>query len=62
MMEIFSWAHGILGMSAWKMVAITLVMTHVTVLSMTLYLHRSSAHRALDLHVSLQHFFDFGCG
>ncbi len=40
-------------------VVYTLLLTHVTVLSVTLYLHRHSAHRALALHPALQHFFRF---
>ena len=41
------------------MVLYTLVMTHITIVSVTLYLHRYSAHRALELHPVLKHFFRF---
>jgi stearoyl-CoA desaturase (Delta-9 desaturase) len=33
--------------------------THVTILSVTIFLHRSQAHRALDLHPLPAHFFRF---
>ena len=34
-------------------------MTHVTIVAITIYLHRHQAHRALDLHPALSHFFRF---
>lgn len=58
-MDFFSWSHGILNFGTWQVVIITLVMTHITGLSMTLYLHRCSAHSAIDLHPVMQHFFRF---
>ncbi len=45
--------------SAWTIVAYTLIVTHITIVSVTLYLHRHSAHRALELHPVLKHFFRF---
>ncbi|MFF7706508.1 delta-9 fatty acid desaturase DesA [Pseudomonas sp. NPDC007930] len=51
------WYNGLLAPSAWALVGITLLMTHVTILSVTIYLHRYSAHRALELHPALKHFF-----
>ncbi|WP_425497096.1 DesA family fatty acid desaturase [Paraburkholderia humisilvae] len=33
--------------------------THVTIISVTVYLHRCQAHRALDLHPLASHFFRF---
>ncbi|MCP8352275.1 DesA family fatty acid desaturase [Candidatus Synchoanobacter obligatus] len=36
---------------------IALVTTHITIISVTVYLHRAQAHRALDLHPVLNHFF-----
>jgi fatty-acid desaturase len=38
-------------------VLITLALTHVTIVGVTVYLHRYSAHRALELHPALKHFF-----
>ena len=52
-------AHGLLDLPWWGYVAVTLVLTHVTIASVTIYLHRSQAHRALDLHPIASHFFRF---
>ena len=38
---------------------VALALTHVTIASVTIYLHRSPAHRGLDLHPSVSHFFRF---
>jgi len=40
-------------------VVITLILTHITALGVTLYLHRSQSHRALDLHPVISHFLRF---
>jgi len=53
------WYNGLLDMSVWQLIAITLVLTHVTIVSVTVYLHRYSAHRSLELHPALKHFFRF---
>ena len=37
----------------------TLIMTHITIVSVTLYLHRSQAHRGLEFHPVLSHFMRF---
>jgi fatty-acid desaturase len=37
------WYEGFLGLSAWSLVAVTLLMTHVTIIAVTVYLHRYSA-------------------
>ncbi len=50
---------GFLDASFGTMVLYTLVMTHITIVSVTLYLHRYSAHRALEMHPVLKHFFRF---
>ncbi|TDR32357.1 DesA family fatty acid desaturase [Hydromonas duriensis] len=52
-------SNGVLGWSIGKMVIFTLVVTHITIASVTIYLHRHSAHRALDLHPIPAHFFRF---
>ncbi|MGB5834776.1 MAG: fatty acid desaturase [Thiohalocapsa sp.] len=51
--------YGVLDLPLWQVVIIALVMTHVTIVSVTVFLHRSQAHRALDLHPALMHFFRF---
>ena len=33
------WYYGLLDLSAWQLVGITLLMTHVTIVSVTVYLH-----------------------
>lgn len=51
------WYQGLLAPSIWQLVLITLALTHVTIVSVTVYLHRYSAHRALEMHPALKHFF-----
>ena len=53
------WYEGFLGLSAWSLVAVTLLITHVTIVAVTVYLHRYSAHRSLELNAGLKHFFRF---
>jgi len=36
-----------------------LALTHVTIAAVTIYLHRCQAHRALELHPLISHFFRF---
>ncbi len=36
-----------------------LVMTHITIISVTVFLHRTQAHRAIELHPAVSHFFRF---
>lgn len=52
-------ANGLWDISNWGLVLFTLVVCHITLVSVTLYLHRSMAHRALDLHPVVSHFFRF---
>lgn len=51
--------NGLLPLPVWGYVAIALLMTHITIVSVTIYLHRHQAHRALDLHPVVSHFFRF---
>jgi stearoyl-CoA desaturase (delta-9 desaturase) len=41
----------------WQYVLITLALTHVSIAAITIFLHRSQAHRAVDLHPIVSHFF-----
>ena len=41
----------------WQVVLYTLVTTHITIASVTIFLHRAQAHRAMDLHAIPSHFF-----
>ncbi|MFO7286717.1 MAG: fatty acid desaturase [Gammaproteobacteria bacterium] len=50
---------GLLDLSAWGYVAAALILTHVTIASVTIFLHRHQAHRALSLHPIASHFFRF---
>lgn len=44
---------GLFHLSWWGYVIVILALTHITVMCTTLYLHRSQAHRAMDLHPGL---------
>lgn len=50
---------GLLQWQWWHPVLYTLILTHLTIISVTVYLHRHSAHRALELHPALAHAFRF---
>jgi len=50
---------GLLGLSFFGYVIALLLMTHITIVSVTVYLHRSQAHRSLELHSIISHFFRF---
>jgi stearoyl-CoA desaturase (delta-9 desaturase) len=52
-------ARGMWHITWWQIVLFTLAMTHVTMISVTVFLHRHQAHRALDLHPIASHFFRF---
>lgn len=52
-------SHGMWDLAWWQIVLFTLAMTHVTMISVTVFLHRHQAHRALDLHPIASHFFRF---
>ena len=40
-----------------ELILITLLMTHLTMVSVTLYLHRSQSHKGVEFHPALNHFF-----
>ncbi len=46
---------GLLDFTVWGIVAYTLAVTHLTIICVTVYLHRHQAHRALDLHPLVSH-------
>lgn len=50
---------GLLGLGWWELLIVLLVFTQLTIFSVTLYLHRSQAHRGVDFHPVLNHFFRF---
>ena len=57
---VIDWmANGIMGLSGWQIFFVILGLTHITIASVTIFLHRHQAHRALDLHPIASHFFRF---
>lgn len=50
---------GLLNLPWWGVLIATLVMTQITIAAVTLYLHRSQAHRAVEFHPAINHFFRF---
>ncbi|MBK0394569.1 fatty acid desaturase [Ramlibacter algicola] len=52
-------AHGLWDLSWWQVVLYTLATTHVTIAAVTIFLHRTQAHRAMDLGPIPSHFFRF---
>ncbi len=51
--------YGILDLTLGGYIIATLLLTHITIAAVTIYLHRHQAHRALDLHPAVSHFFRF---
>ncbi len=52
-------AHGLIHAGVGSLALYLLVVTQLTILSVTLYLHRSQAHRGVDFHPLIAHFFRF---
>jgi stearoyl-CoA desaturase (delta-9 desaturase) len=52
-------AHGLVGFAWWQVLLFTLVVTHITIASVTIFLHRAQSHRALELHALPSHLFRF---
>ncbi|RMG32815.1 MAG: acyl-CoA desaturase [Gammaproteobacteria bacterium] len=50
---------GLMQLSWWQLIGTTLGLTHVTIVAVTVFLHRAQAHRALTLHPAVSHFFRF---
>lgn len=50
---------GLIDLPWWGYILVALVFTHITIAAVTIYLHRCQAHRALDLHPIISHFFRF---
>ena len=51
--------NGLIALPWWGYVLVTLVLTHISIASITIFLHRAQAHRALDLSPVASHFFRF---
>jgi stearoyl-CoA desaturase (Delta-9 desaturase) len=57
---VIQWfGHGLWNLAWWQIVLYALLTTHITIASVTIYLHRHQAHRAMDLHWLPAHFFRF---
>lgn len=52
-------SNGITRATGWQVFIYTMVVTHITIASVTIFLHRCQAHRALELHAIPSHFFRF---
>ncbi len=55
----FSWYAGWVDLPWWGYLLTGFVLTHITIVSVTVFLHRHQAHRALELHPAISHFFRF---
>ncbi|MDP1681108.1 MAG: fatty acid desaturase [Burkholderiales bacterium] len=51
--------NGLVNLPWWGYIVVALVFTHITIAAVTIFLHRGQAHRALDLHPIISHFFRF---
>jgi len=50
---------GVFDLPWWGVAAVALALTHITIVAVTVFLHRHQAHHALDLHPAVSHFFRF---
>ena len=50
---------GVLDFNGWEILLVGLGLTHITIVAVTVFLHRAQAHRGLDLHPAISHFFRF---
>ncbi len=57
--EHFKLWSGFIQLSVWQGILVVLALTHITIASVTIYLHRNQAHNALVLHPVVSHFFRF---
>lgn len=51
--------HGLLGLPIWALFIVAPVFIHLTIVAVTLFLHRDQTHRGLALHATVRHFFRF---
>lgn len=55
----WTFSQGVLDLTLWGLFWWTIVVTQITIATVTIYLHRYAAHRSLELHPALVHFFRF---
>jgi stearoyl-CoA desaturase (delta-9 desaturase) len=48
---------GMFDLPWWGYAVVALALTHITIVSVTVFLHRHQTHRALELHPAASHFF-----
>jgi stearoyl-CoA desaturase (delta-9 desaturase) len=56
---ISTWFYGLLDLSFWQYVGVSIAGFMISMMSISLYLHRDQTHRAIELHPVLRHFFRF---
>jgi stearoyl-CoA desaturase (delta-9 desaturase) len=56
---LYDHLYGLANLELWGYVLVALLFMHVTLLGITLYYHRDQAHRSVDLHSAVRHFFRF---
>lgn len=56
---IYAYRYGVLDLSFWGYIVVTLAWMHITMMGITLWFHRDQAHRSIDLHPIVSHFFRF---
>lgn len=59
MQFLFDHMYGLANLPFWGYFAAAFILVQITMMAVTLYLHRDQAHRSLDLHPALRHFFRF---
>ncbi len=59
MVDVLALWHGVFLLPVWSYILLALVLTHITIVSVTLYLHRDQAHCSLQLGAPLRHAFRF---
>jgi len=54
---MMDYLYGLADLSLWGYIGVTFLLVQVSMMAVTLYLHRDQAHRSIDLHPALRHFF-----
>jgi stearoyl-CoA desaturase (delta-9 desaturase) len=59
-MELSVVVYGLIGhLALWQYLLIVVFLAQLTIMAVTLYLHRQEAHGAIKLHPAIEHFFRF---
>ena len=56
---LYNYRFGILDLAWWQLLLVAVAWAHITLMAITLWFHRDQAHRSIDLHPLLAHFFRF---